>query len=123
MPARTEMLRDRAISREEFLSVARGLEPLHAPLPLTSGLMGIFCAVIEIAMLAMFHTWEDLSLSSTIALQFVGDAHLDRQNHLIHMTFVAGPRTAATELIGILLAKLPTPFPNRFITHAHAAFT
>ncbi len=75
MPARTEMLRDRAISREELLSVARGLEPLHAPLPLTSELMGIFCAVIEIAMLAMFHTWEDLSLSSAIALQFVGDDH------------------------------------------------
>ena len=46
----------------------------------------------------------------------------DGEEHFIHMPFVAGPRPAATELIGIQLAKLAAPLPNRFIGHAHAAF-
>ena len=42
---------------------------------------------------------------------------LDRQKHLIHMPLVAGPGTAATELIGILLAKLAAPLADRLIGH------
>jgi hypothetical protein len=38
-----------------------GLKPLHASLSLPSGLMGIFCAVIEIPMLTMFHTGEEFA--------------------------------------------------------------
>jgi hypothetical protein len=37
------------------------------------------------------------------------------------MPLVAGPRTTATQLIHILLAKLVAPFPNRFIRHTHSA--
>src|SRR5262249_47868531 len=40
---------------------------------------------------------------------------LDRQKHLIKMPLVAGPRTAATQLIGILLAKFATPFADGLI--------
>jgi hypothetical protein len=45
---------------------------------------------------------------------------LDRQKHLIHMPLVAKPRTTATELISILLAKFATPLANRLIGHADA---
>jgi hypothetical protein len=47
---------------------------------------------------------------------------LDCEKYLIHLPLVTRPRTAATELVGILLTKLPTPLPNRFIRHDHAAF-
>jgi hypothetical protein len=38
------------------------------------------------------------------------------------MPLVARPRTAATELIGIQLAKLATPFADRLIRYDHATF-
>ena len=41
MPARTEVLRDRTIGGEKPFSVTRGLEPLHAALPLAGGLVGV----------------------------------------------------------------------------------
>src|SRR5713226_5352724 len=47
---------------------------------------------------------------------------LDPQKHLVHVPLVPRLGTAATELIGILLAELAAPFPNRFVGHAHAAF-
>src|SRR5215212_8924944 len=37
---------------------------------------------------------------------------LDPQTHLIHAPLVAWPRTAATELIGVLLPGFATPFAN-----------
>jgi len=46
----------------------------------------------------------------------------DRQKHLIHMPLVTGPRTAATELIRIRLAKFATPFANGLIGHDDSAF-
>jgi hypothetical protein len=44
------------------------------------------------------------------------------QKHFIHIPFVPGARTATTELVGILLAKLPTPFPNRLIRYDYPTF-
>jgi hypothetical protein len=73
MPARTEVLGDRTIGGKEPLSVAGGLEPLHASLPLTRRLMRILRPIIEIPVLAMFHTRKNLALSRSVALQFVGD--------------------------------------------------
>ena len=73
--ARTEVLRDGTVSGEEPLGVTRRLEPLHAPLALTSRLMRVLRAVIEIAMLAMFHPWQDLALGGSVALEFIGDDH------------------------------------------------
>ena len=40
---------------------------------------------------------------------------IDGEKDLIEMPFVTGLRTPMAELIGILLAKFATPFPNRFI--------
>jgi len=47
---------------------------------------------------------------------------LDGQKYLIQVPLVARPRTATPQLISILLAKLATPFPNRFIGYHYAAF-
>ena len=69
------MLDNGAIGGEEPLGVAWGLKSLHAPFPLTSGLMGILDTIIEIPMLAMFHAWENLALCSTIALELIGHDH------------------------------------------------
>jgi hypothetical protein len=45
---------------------------------------------------------------------------LDHQKHLIHLPLVAGPRTSATQLICISLAKLARPLANGLIRHDHA---
>jgi hypothetical protein len=44
------------IRGQEPLGVPWRLEPLHAPLPLTGGLMGVFRTVVEIAVLPMLDT-------------------------------------------------------------------
>ena len=68
MSVRTEMLGDSTIGREEPLGVARGLKPLHTPLPLAGGLVRVLGAIVEISMLAMFHSYKNLTLSGSIAL-------------------------------------------------------
>ena len=52
MPAWTEVLGDRAIGGEEPLCMPWRLKPLHAPLALPGGLVGVLCAIIQIPMLA-----------------------------------------------------------------------
>jgi hypothetical protein len=42
---------------------------------------------------------------------------VDREKHLIYMPLVAWPRTPTTELIGIRLPELPTPFADGFVRH------
>ena len=69
MAARSEVLGARPIGGEKPLRVPSGLESLHAPLPLAGRLVGALGAVIQIAMLAMFHPWEDLPLGRAVALQ------------------------------------------------------
>ena len=63
MTAWAEVLQDGTVGREEPLGMPRGLEPLHASLPLTGGLVGVLRSIIEIAVLAMFYSWENLLLS------------------------------------------------------------
>jgi hypothetical protein len=46
----------------------------------------------------------------------------DRQQHLVHVPLIAWARAAATQLVGIRLANLVTPFTNGFIAHDHTAF-
>ena len=75
MAAWAEVLSDRTVSREEPLRVAGRFEPLHAPLPLTRRLMGVPGPVIEVPVLAMFDSQENLALGRSGALQFVGDEH------------------------------------------------
>jgi hypothetical protein len=48
MPARTEVLGDGTIGREELLGVSRRLKPLHPPLPLAGRLVGILRAVVQV---------------------------------------------------------------------------
>jgi len=45
---------------------------------------------------------------------------LDRQKHLIEVPFIAGPRTAATQLVGVLLAKRATPFADGLVGYNRA---
>jgi hypothetical protein len=71
----SEVLGNGTIGGEETLRVTRRLESLHAPLPLPCGLVGIFRAVVEIAMLAMFHARQDVPLRRAIAFELVRDDH------------------------------------------------
>ena len=57
MPARTEMLGDGTIGREEPLGVTGRLKALHAPLPLARRPMRVLAPVIEITTLAMLYPW------------------------------------------------------------------
>jgi hypothetical protein len=73
MPTRTEVLGDGAISGEEPLGVTRRLEPLHVPFSLTCGLVRVLRPIVQIAMLAMFHPWQNLALGGPVALQLIGN--------------------------------------------------
>jgi hypothetical protein len=52
---RSEVLGNGTIRREKPLGVPWGLEPLHAPLPLARGLVGVFRAVVQVPVLAVLH--------------------------------------------------------------------
>ena len=52
MPTWTEVLGNRAKRGEKPLGVSRGLEPLHASLPLAGRLVGILRAVVQGAVLS-----------------------------------------------------------------------
>ena len=75
MPARAEMLRDSVIGREKALGVSWRFELLHASLPLPGGLMQVLGVVVQIPMLAMFYTWQNLALSRSVTLRLIGDDH------------------------------------------------
>jgi len=68
-----EMLGNRSIRGEKPLGVPWRLEPLHAPLSLAGGLVGVLRAVIQIPMLPMFHAWQELPLGGSITVQLVRD--------------------------------------------------
>jgi hypothetical protein len=55
--------------------VSQRFEPLHAPLSLAGGLMRVFRPVIQVPMLSMFHTGQDLALRRTITRQFIRNDH------------------------------------------------
>jgi hypothetical protein len=55
MASWSEVLGNRTVRGEKPLGVPWGLKPLHASLPLARRLMGIFRAIVQIAVLAMFH--------------------------------------------------------------------
>ena len=69
------MLRNRAIRREEALRVSRGFEPLHAPLPLAGGLVGVLRTVVKVPVLAVLHPRQHLLLRGPVAFEIVGDDH------------------------------------------------
>jgi hypothetical protein len=63
------------VSGEEALGLTGRLEPPHGTFPLTGGLMGIFGAIIQVSVLPMLHTGEDLPFGCAIARQLIGDDH------------------------------------------------
>jgi hypothetical protein len=71
--SRSEVLGNWAIGGEEPLGLPCRLEPLHAPLSLASGLMGVIRAVMEVPMLAVLHRRKHLLLRRAVAFQLVGD--------------------------------------------------
>jgi hypothetical protein len=71
--SRAEVLHDGTIRREEAVGVTGGFEPLHAPFALARRLMGVLGAIIEIAVLPMFHARQELSLGGSITLQLIRD--------------------------------------------------
>jgi len=70
-----EVLGDGTIRGAKALGVAWRFAPLHTPLPLTGGLVGILGTVIEVFVLAVFHARQDLPLRGAIALALVRDDH------------------------------------------------
>ena len=75
MTAWSEVLSNRTIRGEEALRVPWRLEPLHAPFPLAGGLVGILRAVVEVAVLAMLYTRQDLLFGGPVTLEFICDEH------------------------------------------------
>ena len=67
MPSRAEVLGNRTIGGEESLGMPWRLEPLHPPLALACGLVGIFCTVVEVAVLPVFYARQAFALSSVVA--------------------------------------------------------
>jgi hypothetical protein len=97
LPPWSEMLCNRTIRGQETLGVPGGLEPWHTSFPFTHGLMRILHAVIEIAMLTMFHTGQEFPLGGTIAFEFIRD---DDPRHI---------RQTVEELAQALLGGLLVP--------------
>ncbi len=64
---------DRPIRGEEALGMPGGFKPLHAPLALAGGLVGILRAVVEVAVLAVLDARQHLPFCCTIAFQPIGD--------------------------------------------------
>ena len=75
MPPRSEVLGHGSIGRQKALGMSRGLEPLHAILPLARRPMGVLTPVVEIATLAMFHTGQYVALGRAIAFELIRDDH------------------------------------------------
>jgi len=62
-----EVQRHGTVCREEPVGLSWRLERLHKPLALAGWLMRVFRAIIEIAMLAVFHSRQELSLGGPTA--------------------------------------------------------
>ena len=75
MTPRSEALGDGTRRGEEALSLSWRFEPLHPALSLAGGLMGVFRALVQIPMLAMLHSRQELALGCPIALQLIRDHH------------------------------------------------
>ena len=59
--------------RQKALSVSRGLEAPHTPLPDSGGPVRILRSIIQTFMLSVFNAWNQLFFSRPIASEFVGN--------------------------------------------------
>src|ERR671924_1644815 len=73
MPPGSEVLGNGSIRREKALGMTGRFEPLHATLPLPRGPMGVLTPVIEVATLPVFHPWQHLAFSGTVAFELIRD--------------------------------------------------
>ena len=75
MPSRAEVLGDRTIRGQKAVGVPGGFEPLHPPLSLARGLVGVLGPMIQIAVVAAFDTGGHLPFRGAVALELVRDDH------------------------------------------------
>jgi hypothetical protein len=75
MPPRSGVLGYGTKGGEEALGLPGRFKSLPAPLPLAGGLVRVRGAVLEIAMLAMFHARQEFSFGGIVASQSVCDHH------------------------------------------------
>jgi hypothetical protein len=73
VPPWAEALGNKPVGGEKALGMPWGFKPLHAPFPLPRRLVGILGAVVQIAVLAMFHARQDLLFGCAIAAEFIRD--------------------------------------------------
>jgi xanthosine utilization system XapX-like protein len=73
MPARTEMLSNGAIRGEKALGIPWGFKVLHAPPALAGRLMGILGVIVEIQVLPMFYSRQNLAVRHAITFELIGD--------------------------------------------------
>ena len=66
MPSRAEVLRSGTIGGEEALGVPRGFDLRHAAFPLARRLVGVFRAVVQVAVLPVFDARQDLPLGRVL---------------------------------------------------------
>jgi hypothetical protein len=69
------VLRDGTIGGQKPLGLSWRLEPLHPALSLAGRLMGVCSAVVQVAMLPVLDSWQELALGRPIALQLIRDHH------------------------------------------------
>ena len=82
MAPKSEVLSNGPTGGEKPLGVPGRLEPMHAPPALAGGLMRVFRTVIQVSMLAMFHTGQGLALRRAVARQFIRNREYCLSNHL-----------------------------------------
>lgn len=98
MPAWSKVWGNSTIRGEDALGMPGRREPLHTLLPLARRLVGIFGAVIEVTVLAVFHSRQDFLLGCAIAFQLVGDTpprHIGQPLEQLPEKLLRGLRVAA----------------------------
>jgi hypothetical protein len=72
---RAEVLGNELIGGEKALRMPWRLESSHTPLSLAHRLVGVFGAIVQVSVPAVFHTGQHLPFRRLIAPQFVGHDH------------------------------------------------
>src|SRR5215510_2957419 len=101
------MLGDEARGGEAPLGVPRCLEALQAPLAWPRRLVGVVGAVVEISVLAVFHTGQDLAQGHAIAFALI------RDDHPRHRGQAPPQRAEAFFRSGLIPAALPDDVKDR----------
>jgi hypothetical protein len=112
MPSRSEVLGNRTIRGEETLGVPGRLKSLHPLLPLARGLMRILGAVIEVAVLAVLHTRENLPLRGAVVFEWLCPCRLR-----INQACLSGGTTRSS-----MARSWPLPFGSQGLVKVHVPY-